>query len=240
MEEQVALLNDKFRDARAEEILTYFIAEFPGQIAFATSLGMEDQVIIHMLSGIPDDVYCFTLDTGRLFPETYDLLDITRKKYNVDIRLYFPDAVKVERMVQEKGINLFYDSVENRRFCCHVRKIESLQRALQGKKIWINGLRRDQSVTRSEINLVEWDETYQLIKLNPLFVWTDHAVSEYINLHHIPYNPLHDQGFTSIGCQPCTRAVLPGEDVRAGRWWWEQPQNRECGLHNHDKSKPYE
>ncbi len=236
MKDRVEALNLKFRESSAETVLTYFTDEFRGQIAFATSLGMEDQVIIRMLSVIPNDVHCFTLDTGRLFPETYDLLDITRKKYRVGIRLYFPDAGKVERMVQDKGINLFYDSVENRRLCCQIRKIESLQRALQGKKIWINGLRRAQSVTRADLELVEWDEAYQIIKLNPLILWTDQDVSHYIETHKIPYNPLHDKGFTSIGCQPCTRAIVPGEDIRSGRWWWESPLHRECGLHTHDKN----
>lgn len=236
MKEQAALLNDKFRDASAKEILTYFIAEFHEQVAFATSLGMEDQVIIHMLSGIPNDVHCFTLDTGRLFQETYNLLDITIKKYHLDIHLYFPDAARVEEMVHAGGVNLFYSSVENRKKCCHIRKIEPLQRALKGKIIWINGLRRAQSVTRKALSAVEWDESFQVVKVNPLRLWTDEEVIEYIAIHKIPYNPMHDQGFPSIGCQPCTRAILPGEDTRAGRWWWEQAQQRECGLHTHDKS----
>jgi len=173
----------------------------------------------------------FTLDTGRLFQETYDLLDITRRKYNLPIEISFPDAMDVEEMVNTRGINLFYDSIENRKLCCFIRKTEPLARALQGMDAWICGLRRDQSVTRQQVKIVEWDSIQKKIKVNPLANWSQEEVWRYIHDHKIPYNTLHDKGFPSIGCLPCTRAVLPGEDIRAGRWWWESPENRECGLH---------
>lgn len=236
MKDQVAALNNQFKEATAEEMLKYFSEKFPSVVAFASSLSKEDQIITSMLAQFPHDIHCFTLDTGRLFQETYNLLDITIKKYHLDIHLYFPDAARVEEMVNAGGVNLFYSSVENRKKCCHIRKIEPLQRALKGKKIWINGLRRAQSVTREALSAVEWDESFQVLKVNPLWLWTDQDVDEFIAIHKIPYNPMHDQGFPSIGCQPCTRAILPGEDTRAGRWWWEQAQQRECGLHTHDKS----
>ena len=208
----------------------WFLKDFKGKVAFSTSLGAEDQVITQMIAqvGVPADI--FTLDTGRLFPETYNLLDLTSKKYDLNIRVMFPDASRVENMVNEKGINLFYDSIENRKLCCHIRKIEPLKRAFAGLDAWICGLRREQSVTRKDMRLVEWDENNDLIKVNPLIEWTETELWDYIKANHIPYNKLHDTGFPSIGCQPCTRAILPGEDVRAGRWWWENPETRECGL----------
>jgi phosphoadenosine phosphosulfate reductase len=172
-----------------------------------------------------------TLDTGRLFQETYDLLDITRKKYGLPIEVSFPDAVDVEEMVNKHGINLFYDSIEKRKLCCFIRKTEPLTSALTGMDAWICGLRRDQSVTRQKISIVEWDDIQKKIKVNPLADWGLEQVWDYIHENKIPYNTLHDKGFPSIGCLPCTRAVLQGEDIRAGRWWWESPENRECGLH---------
>ncbi len=194
-------------------------------------MGAEDQVITQMISDIDKSAHLFTLDTGRLFPETYDLIDLTAKKYGITIRVMFPDAQETEQMVNSKGINLFYDSIENRKLCCYTRKLAPLKRAFEGLDAWICGLRREQSVTRKDLKLVEWDEVNGLIKVNPLINWSENQVWEYIKINHIPYNKLHDQGFPSIGCQPCTRAILPGEDVRAGRWWWENPETRECGLH---------
>ena len=173
----------------------------------------------------------FTLDTGRLFYETYELMEKTCLRYGISISVYFPEAGRVERMVTEKGINLFYGSVENRKECCHVRKVEPLRRAFEGLDVWICGLRRSQSITRADGQLVEWDEDNGLIKLNPLIGWSEDEVWSYIRENHVPYNTLHDKGFPSIGCQPCTRAVMPGEDIRAGRWWWENQDTRECGLH---------
>jgi len=147
------------------------------------------------------------------------------------IHVSFPDGEDVEEMVNSRGLNLFYESVENRKLCCHIRKVEPLKRALRGKDAWFSGLRKEQSVTRKNLALVEWDETNNKLKVNPLLNWTEQQVWDYIRANKIPYNTLHDKGFPSIGCLPCTRAILPGEDVRAGRWWWENPDNRECGLH---------
>ncbi|KAF0203512.1 MAG: phosphoadenosine phosphosulfate [Bacteroidetes bacterium] len=228
---EIDRINEMLAGKSAQEVIEWFLKDFEGKVAFSTSLGAEDQVITQMIAqvGVPADI--FTLDTGRLFPETYNLLDLTSKKYDLNIRVMFPDASRVENMVNEKGINLFYDSIENRKLCCHIRKIEPLKRAFAGLDAWICGLRREQSVTRKDMRLVEWDENNDLIKVNPLIEWTETELWDYIKANRIPYNKLHDTGFPSIGCQPCTRAILPGEDVRAGRWWWENPETRECGLH---------
>lgn len=224
-------LNHQFADASAEEILEYFLKEYGDKITFASSLGAEDQVMTHMIAGIDKSANIFMLDTGRMFPETYEVLAKTNKRYNLNIQVYFPDSKRVEDMVNEKGINLFYKSIENRKLCCHIRKTEPLQRALKDKNAWITGLRREQAVTRNNLHKVEWDEQNELIKVNPLIGWTSKDIWEYIKTHRVPYNKLHDKGFTSIGCQPCTRAIMPGEDIRAGRWWWENPETKECGLH---------
>ncbi|MFO7940537.1 MAG: phosphoadenylyl-sulfate reductase [Bacteroidales bacterium] len=216
----------------AEETLKQLVEKFGSKIAFASSLGAEDQVITHMLAAIDKNVKIFTLDTGRLFPETYQLIDKTNTTYGINIEVYFPDYKQVEEMVAQKGINLFYDSIENRKECCYIRKVVPLKRAFSTLDAWICGLRREQSITRFGNKRVEWDEANELIKVNPLIDWSEEDVWEYIKKHAIPYNELHDEGYPSIGCQPCTRAVKPGEDVRAGRWWWEQPEKRECGLHN--------
>jgi phosphoadenosine phosphosulfate reductase len=231
MKDRVDALNRQFLDSVPEDVLSWFVSEFVGKIAFSSSLGAEDQVITRMLAGLKQPVKIFTLDTGRIFQETYDTLDITRKKYDMAIEVYFPDAARVEEMVNSKGINLFYESVENRRLCCHIRKIEPLHRALEGMEVWITGLRQEQSVTRSGASMVEWDASQSILKLNPLIHWSYKTLWQYIRVNNIPVNELHSQGFPSIGCMPCTRAVQPGEDVRAGRWWWELPQNKECGLH---------
>jgi phosphoadenosine phosphosulfate reductase len=228
---RIQALNEQFRNASPEDILHYFLSEFAGKIALSSSLGAEDQVLTAMVAAINPKTTIFTLDTGRVFPETYDLMARTNERYNIKIKVYFPDNEAVEKMVNNKGINLFYESVENRKECCHIRKIEPLKRAFADLDVWICGLRREQSITRFSTQRVEWDEGNGLIKLNPLIDWTEKDVWDYIKLHNIPYNALHDQGFPSIGCQPCTRAVKSGEDVRAGRWWWEQPEQKECGLH---------
>lgn len=227
----ISELNEKLKDQPADEVLRYFIREFKGKLGFSTSLGIEDQVITHMIAGIDPGIYIFTLDTGRMFPETYDLLELTKQRYNIQIKVFFPERKAVEEMVNRKGINLFYESIENRKLCCHIRKIEPMSRALKDVDVWINGLRREQSVTREDLALVEWDNTLQKIKLNPLIDWKSENLWEYVRQNNIPYNPLHDKGFPSIGCQPCTRAIEPGEDIRAGRWWWENPEMKECGLH---------
>ena len=225
-------LNDRFAESTVVEVLQYFLNEYKGRIAFASSLGAEDQVLTHMIREIAPDAKIFTLDTGRMFQETYDLIDRTNARYKMKMEIYFPDYKQVENMVNDKGMNLFYESVENRKLCCHIRKIEPLHRALEGSDIWITGLRKEQSVTRNNNNLLELDENnHGRLKLNPLINWSEDEVWDFINKHKVPYNTLHDQGFPSIGCLPCTRAVQPGEDVRAGRWWWEMPEHKECGLH---------
>ncbi len=231
MQDKIVALNRKFKDTTPEEILSWFAAEFEGKTAFSTSLGAEDQVITHMLAGIEKPVKMFTLDTGRLFQETYDLLDITRKKYTLDIEVYFPETTRVEEMVRTKGINLFYENIENRQLCCRIRKIEPLKRALQGMNVWITGMRAEQSVTRARADLIEWDAGYEIIKVNPLILWTAEMVWLYIREWKIPVSDLHAKGYPSIGCLPCTRSIQPGEDVRSGRWWWELPEFKECGLH---------
>jgi phosphoadenosine phosphosulfate reductase len=231
IEQQIDQLNAEFGAADTAHILDYFINTYNNKIAFASSMGAEDQVITQMIANINPKTKIITLDTGRMFPETYDLIERTNARYKINIEIYFPDRAQVENMVREKGINLFYESIENRKLCCHIRKIVPLQRALKGLDVWISGLRRSQSVTRKDLKLVEWDNNNQLIKINPLIEWTEDQVWHYIEKNNIPYNRLHDQGFPSIGCQPCTRAIEPGDDVRAGRWWWEQPDHKECGLH---------
>ncbi|HOP03146.1 MAG TPA: phosphoadenylyl-sulfate reductase [Tenuifilaceae bacterium] len=224
-------LNRRFSNAQPEELLKYFLSSFSRKIALASSFGVEDQVLIDMIVKIDPHTKIFTLDTGRLFYETYDLIERTSNKYKVDIKVFFPSSQEVEEMVNEKGINLFFQSVENRKECCRVRKIEPLKRAFKGLDVWICGLRREQSVTRIDMQPIEWDDANGLIKINPLIDWSEQMVWNYIREHKVPYNPLHDKGFASIGCQPCTRAIEPGEDVRAGRWWWENPDTKECGLH---------
>jgi phosphoadenosine phosphosulfate reductase len=228
---QIDSLNQKFTNSTAQEILQYFLMEYKGRAALSSSLGAEDQVLTDIIVRIDKNTRIFTLDTGRLFPETYDLIDLTNSRYKIQMEVFFPDYQEVQKMIHERGINLFYKSIENRKLCCHIRKIEPLQRAFSGVKVWITGLRREQSVTRQNGSAVEWDEGNKLIKINPLINWTEKEVWDYIHSHQVPYNKLHDQGFPSIGCQPCTRAIKPGEDVRAGRWWWEMPEYKECGLH---------
>jgi len=223
--------NQQLKDQTAIEVLRFFIHNYKDKLAFSSSLGAEDQVITQMISGIDPDVYIFTLDTGRLFPQTYDLLDMTQHRYKVKIRVFFPDNKAVEEMVNNKGINLFYESIENRKLCCHIRKIQSMKRALENVDFWISGLRREQSVTREDISVVEWDDLNNKIKINPLINWKSEDLWDYIRQNNIPFNPLHEQGYPSIGCFPCTRAIEPGEDLRAGRWWWENPEMKECGLH---------
>jgi phosphoadenosine phosphosulfate reductase len=224
-------LNEKLGKKEPDEIMSWFLANYPGKVVLGTSLGAEDQVLLDMMSKCCSNFTVFTLDTGRLFPETYDLIDITNKKYGITINVFFPDNRQVEEMVNKKGINLFYDSIENRKQCCYLRKVEPLKRALPGNKVWITGLRKDQSLNRFNTKLVEWDDTYQLMRVSPLLNWNEKQVWTYIKANTVPYNPLHDKGYPSIGCQPCTRAIKPGEDIRAGRWWWESPEHNECGIH---------
>lgn len=235
VEERIAFAaakNEEFLNQEPQKVLEYFLNEFPETSALSSSLSYEDQTITDMMVGIRKDARIFTLDTGRQFPETYDLIDRTNMQYGIRIEVFFPDWHNVQKMVKERGINLFYDSVEFRHLCCNVRKVEPLKRALQGVEVWISGLRREQSVTRANMQMVEYDTADNVIKLNPLILWTEEQVKEYVRKNGVPFNKLHNEGFPSIGCQPCTRAVKPGEDIRAGRWWWEDPDHRECGLHS--------
>lgn len=232
MKEKIAVYNQQWKDASAIEILAGAAAEFPGKITFASSLGLEDQVITHMIATGALDISIFTLDTGRMFQETYSLMERTRERYGITINVFFPDYKAVEKMVNTHGINLFYESVENRKLCCKIRKTEPVKRALAGQSAWITGMRRAQSVTREELDVVAWDEENGLIKINPLASWDLESVKKYISNHNIPYNSLHDKGFPSIGCLPCTRAVPEGGDIREGRWWWEDQDKKECGLHS--------
>jgi phosphoadenosine phosphosulfate reductase len=207
------------------------IAElFPGKVKFSSSLGQEDQVLMDVISRNNIDISVFTLDTGRLFNETYELIEKTEARYKRKIEVYFPKADAVEEMVNKNGINLFYNSVEERKLCCHIRKVEPLNRALSGASVWVTGLRSSQTAIRKNLHVIEWLPEKQLYKYNPLLNWSYEEVIEYIKTYSVPYNPLHDKGFISIGCAPCTRAIEPGEDERAGRWWWETSQ-KECGLH---------
>jgi phosphoadenosine phosphosulfate reductase len=228
---QIAEWNENLKDKNAIGVIGYFLQHFGDKVVLSTSLGLEDQVLTVMILRQNPKTEVFTLDTGRLFPETYDLIARTNKYFGIRMKIYFPDPVKVEEMVANHGINLFYDGVEKRKMCCGIRKVAQLPRAFAGKEAWICGLRKDQSVTRFFNRMVEWDENNGLVKINPLINWSEKDVWEYIKLHNIPYNLLHDSGFPSIGCEPCTRAIEPGEDIRSGRWWWENEAHKECGLH---------
>ena len=231
LEAQIAQWNEELKDKDPIGVIGFFLQYFGEHIVLSTSLGLEDQAITEMVMRQNRDTEIFTLDTGRLFPETYDLIARTNKHFGIRMKIYFPEPAKVEEMVAQKGINLFYDSVENRKLCCSIRKVAQLPRAFKDKQAWICGLRKDQSVSRFFNKLVEWDANNGLVKINPLIRWTIKDVWDYIKEHNIPYNLLHDRGFPSIGCEPCTRAIEPGEDVRAGRWWWESDLGKECGLH---------
>ncbi|WP_417334334.1 phosphoadenylyl-sulfate reductase [Halarcobacter sp.] len=224
-------LNQKFQNSTAQEITEYFIKEYGQDAALSSSLGAEDQVLTDMVLKVDKGANIFTLDTGRLHPETYDVMDATNLKYGVKLNVFFPLNEKVEELYQKQGINGHFESIENRKNCCNIRKMEPLRRALKPLKVWITGLRAAQSVTRTDMPVVEYDENFEVIKVNPLINWSEEDVWNYIKQNNVPYNKLHDQGFPSIGCAPCTRAIKEGEDIRAGRWWWENPEHKECGLH---------
>ncbi len=215
------------------ESIKYFTTNFEGAVTFSSSFSYEDQIITHEILSNSLPVEIFTLDTGRIFPETYSVWSSTNAKYGVNIKAFYPDKDALQQFVEAKGPNAFYESVENRKECCRIRKVEPLKRALAGKKVWITGLRAEHSPDRNDLPAVEWDDANQVIKYHPLLLWTTEQVIEHIRENQIPYNPLHDKGFISIGCAPCTRAVKPGESFRAGRWWWEDASKKECGLHVH-------
>lgn len=224
-------LNEEYATKSIQELLAFFLNKYGNRIALASSLGIEDQVLTDMILKIKPTARIFTIDTGRLFPETYSLIDKTNMKYNVKMEVFFPENTEVEKFVRLNGINAFYENIDKRKTCCRVRKIQPLSRALSTLDVWICGLRQEQSVTRTGIDLIEWDEPNKLIKVNPLARWSEGDVWKYIKANTVPYNVLHDKNFPSIGCQPCTRAGNDGEDIRAGRWWWENPEHKECGLH---------
>ncbi|WP_310593903.1 phosphoadenylyl-sulfate reductase [Flavobacterium sp.] len=226
----VQVLLDITKDFSIEETLAFLAKEYPNQVVFSTSFGQEDQVITDFIGQNQLPITVFTLDTGRLFQETYDVFHKTLKKYKTEIKTFFPDTTAVEALLNQKGPNSFYDSVENRKECCFIRKVAPLTKALKGNAIWITGLRAEQSENRSDLNFFEYDAHFDIIKFNPLLKWTLQEVEAYLEKNNVPQNTLHKKGFVSIGCAPCTRAILPGEDIRAGRWSWES-SHKECGLH---------
>ena len=226
----VQTLIEKTKDLSIEETFTFLANEYKGKVVFSTSFGQEDQVITHLIGQNDLSINIFTLDTGRLFQETYDVFHKTLKKYKKEIKVYFPEASEVENLLNQKGPNSFYESVENRKECCFIRKVAPLTKALKGNSIWITGLRAEQSENRNDLDLFEYDAKFDIIKFNPLLKWTLQEVSAYLEKNNVPQNALHKHGFVSIGCAPCTRAITPNEDIRAGRWWWES-SHKECGLH---------
>ena len=222
---------EKFEKQTVEGNLRDLAELYPGGVSFSTSFGFEDQVITHLIYASGADINIFTLDTGRLFPETYSTWSATLEKYGLPIQAWYPDEERLRNWVTENGPNAFYESPELRKSCCHIRKVEPLKKALLGKKVWVTGIRASQSSERKNTPILEWDEVHGLIKYHPLLHWSEEETKEFINEKSIPYNPLHDRGFVSIGCAPCTRAIKAGEDFRAGRWWWEDNSKKECGLH---------
>jgi phosphoadenosine phosphosulfate reductase len=230
--ERLAELQAIFENSSVEAALRSVSGIFPGRVKFSTSLGQEDQVLTDIIARNNIPVSIFTIDTGRLFNETYETLEKTIARYNIQIDIFFPQSEAVEQMVNQHGINLFYESVANRQACCNIRKVEPLARALHGTDIWLTGLRASQTDHRKNLTVVEWLDDKKIYKINPLLHWPYDEVINYINTFSVPCNALHDKGFISIGCAPCTRATEAGEDPRAGRWWWETSQ-KECGLHIH-------
>ena len=231
MNQTIAEIRSKTQKATPQELLKYTLNRFEDRIALASSFSAEDQVLTDMICNISPKTQIFTLDTGRLPEETYEVMEQTRKRYGIDIKVMVPDHDFLEEMVLHSGPNLFYKSIADRKLCCQVRKIEPLKRALAGLKAWICGLRAAQSTTRTDLESVDWDDAFNLVKICPLADWSTDQVWKYIRDNDLPYNKLHDKGYPSIGCAPCTRPVEQGQDIRAGRWWWEAPEHKECGLH---------
>ncbi len=238
---QIKKISEEMEDQSAMEVLKWAINAYAPKIALASSFGAEDVILIDMMVKInKEKAKIFTLDTGRLNQETYDVMDAIRKKYGIQIEVYFPEQKETEEMVKIKGMNLMYESVENRKLCCEIRKVHPLNRALSKLDGWITGLRREQAITRANIYKLEIDSSHgNIVKINPLADWTNEMIWDYIHKNNVPYNKLHDSGYPSIGCEPCTRAVHRGEDPRAGRWWWENATQKECGLH-WDPTKKYQ
>ena len=231
MQKKVSEIQELIEGQSPESVLRLIVAAYRGKVVFSSSLSYEDQLLTHLIfaNGLPIEI--FTLDTGRLFSETYLVLNATLQRYKKPIKVYCPKTEDVEKLVSEKGPISFYESIENRKECCFIRKVEPLKRALEGNAVWITGIRSEQSDNRNDLKQVEWDEANQIIKIHPLLNWTLEEVKSFIKTNNIPYNSLHDKGFESIGCSPCTRAIKAGENPRAGRWWWEDNSKRECGLH---------
>ncbi len=224
-------LRSGIKDMELSQSLAYLSELFPGKVTLSSSFSWEDQVLSHFVLDAKLDVEIFTLDTGRLFPETYTVWSRTNERYQTRIKAYYPNNQSIESYIAAKGPNAFYNSVTERKECCFIRKVEPLRRALKNKSIWITGLRAEHSPERQDLEILEWDEANSIIKYNPLLHTTTDELKKIIRDNSIPYNPLHDKGFVSIGCAPCTRAIRPGEDFRAGRWWWEENTKKECGLH---------
>ena len=228
--EQIQQLNENLKTP--QEVLKWSLDNLHPRIAMASSFGAEDVVVIDMIMKINPKARIFTLDTGRLNQETYDVMDEIRQKYSINIEVMFPDQNETEQMVRVNGMNLFYHSIGNRKLCCGIRKVHPLNKMLSTLDGWITGLRADQTEVRLKANRIEFDEQHNgIIKINPIIEWTWEQTWDYIKKNNIPYNKLHDRGFPSIGCEPCTRAIKPGEPLRAGRWWWESDSQKECGLH---------
>jgi phosphoadenosine phosphosulfate reductase len=229
--EALHALNAQLQPLSVTERFKLVVHQFPGSARFSSSLGLEDQVLTHLIATEKIPVQIFTIDTGRLFQETFDVLELTRTRYKIAVNVFFPQAQFVQDFVNENGPNSFYNSVAQRKACCHIRKVEPLQRALHGASVWITGLRAAQSESRGSLPFLAWDEAHHLLKFNPLLDWSLTHTEAFAREHRIPLNTLHAKGFPSIGCSPCTRVVQPGEDIRAGRWWWEN-SHKECGLHS--------
>ena len=213
------------------DFLQLLVDRFPNEVIFSTSFSYEDQVVTHLIKNL--DIAVFTLDTGRLFEQTYETWSATKAFFKKEIKAFYPDAEQLRQFVTENGPDSFYRSVENRKACCDIRKVQPLKKALQGYKVWITGLRAEHSANRQNMSQLEWDADNQIIKYHPLLHWTSQQVKDYVKENRLPYNYLHEKGFVSIGCAPCTRAIQEGEDFRAGRWWWEDANKKECGLHIH-------
>lgn len=224
-------LKDLIKEESPEKQLSLLADKFPGKVVFSTSFSEEDQLISHYIFTRQLPIMVFTLDTGRLFPETYTTWSQTVEKYKQPILPYYPNAADLEKFIAENGPNSFYESVDNRKECCRIRKVVPLQRALKGQELWVTGIRAEHSPNRLSMEQIEWDDHNSIIKFHPLLYWDSDAVKKSILQYDIPINPLHARGFVSIGCAPCTRAIRTGEDFRAGRWWWEDSNKKECGLH---------
>lgn len=233
LQQNIPHLNKLLNEFQPELFLRKLSEQYANAVVFSSSFSFEDQVITHMIASQQLPIQIFTLDTGRLFAETYSVWNSTIDRYQTSIKAYYPNHALLESFVQEKGPNAFYSSIENRKDCCYIRKVEPLKRALAGNAIWVTGLRAAHSSARQDLQQIEWDESNQIIKYHPLLNWTTEQVAFFIEKNNVPYNPLHDKGFVSIGCAPCTRAIKEGEDFRAGRWWWEDANKKECGLHEH-------